>query len=330
MRSSWLIPLPFALASGLLVATTLTAQQPAPSSGPPQPSRVEPQQGALVVRTGEVEALRYHTATVPAPPELDAIYRRSGYIHPVRTPAGTIVTGDFSPDHAHQHALFGAWVKTEFDGHAVDFWNLHKGTGRVVHKRVVSTTNDDRGAQFVVEHIYQDLTQGDDPVSVLLETWTVHVHPRTGPYHVFDIAVQQRCVSDKPLRLLKYHYGGMALRGHNQWFKTDAIGCQFLTSEGHDRDDGNHTTARWVDMYGSVDGQTVGIAMLSHPSNLRAPQAVRLHPTMPYFCFAPMVQEGFEITPDNPYQARYRYLVHDGPPDVEDIDKHWQAYAKGK
>ncbi len=328
MRCTRLILIPLVLVTGLLTVTTTSAQQPEPASDHQASIRVEQPPGALVVHSGEVEVLRYHTATVPAPPEFDAIYRRSGYIHPIRTPQGVIVTGDFSPDHPHQHALFGAWVKTEFAGHAVDFWNLHKGTGRVAHHRVVSTTNDATGGRFVVEHVYQDLTQGEQPVSVLLETWTVHVHPQTGPYHVFDIAVQQRCAADKPLRLEKYLYGGMALRGHNQWFQTDASGCQFLTSEGRRRDDGNHTAARWVDMYGAVDGQTVGIAMLSHPSNFRAPQAVRLHPTMPYFCFAPMVQEGFEITPDKPYRARYRYLVHDGPPDVEAIDQHWQAYAQ--
>lgn len=313
----------------LVIATGLQAVPPATAQSPDQqPAQVEAGDGALIVRIGDVEALRYHTAAVPAPQGMDPIYNRSGYIHPVRTPSGIVVTGDFAADHPHQHALFGAWTKTKFAGHAVDFWNLHKGSGRVVHKRVVSTTNDDQGAHFVVEHIYEDLTQGDDPVPVLLETWTVHAHPRTGPYHVFDIAVQQRCVSDEPLQLPQYLYGGMALRGHNQWFKADAIGCDFLTSEGHQRDDGNHTDARWVDMYGSVDGQVVGIAMLSHPTNFRAPQAVRLHPSKPYFCFAPMVHEGFEITPDKPYQARYRYLVHDGSPDAKQIDQHWQAYAK--
>ena len=105
----------------LVIATGLLAVPPATAQSPDQqPAQVEAGDGALIVRIGDVEALRYHTAAVPAPQGMDPIYNRSGYIHPVRTPSGIVVTGDFAADHPHQHALFGAWTKTKFAGHAVD------------------------------------------------------------------------------------------------------------------------------------------------------------------------------------------------------------------
>jgi len=308
----------------------------------------------ITVRSGEQELLTYHKQAVASPAGFDPVYARSGYVHPVRTLSGRAVTGDFAPDHAHQHALFGAWVKTEFNGHAVDFWNLHKRTGRVAHRRVLAIENDAAGAGFRVEHVYQDMTDPRQPVAALIETWTVKVpHPTDGVL-VFDIDIEQRCASESTLKLPRYHYGGMALRGSNAWFRADAdrlhaawakqvandpqtpppavesIGFDFLTSEGRHRHDGNHTAARWVDMTGLVEGQLAGIAMLSHPSNFRAPQHVRLHPTKPYFCFTPMITAGFEISPRQPYRARYRYVVHDGAPDVGQLTTQWQAFAQAE
>ena len=37
-------------------------------------------------------------------------------------------------------------------------------------------------------------------------------------------------------------------------------------------------------MSGTIDGQEVGITILGHPDNFRAPQPMRLHPTEPFFC----------------------------------------------
>ena len=47
-------------------------------------------------------------------------------------------------------------------------------------------------------------------------------------------------------------------------------------------------------------------------SDERHPQPVRLHPDMPYFCFAPVVLGEMRIEPEKPLVSSYRFMTHDG------------------
>ena len=112
--------------------------------------------------------------------------------------------------------------------------------------------------------------------------------------------------------LQEYHYGGWAIGGRRNWGETTAV-AGFLTSEGKNRDAGNHTRPKWVNIHGPVsDDKHAGITVLNHPDNYRFPQPVRLHPTRPYFCWAPMVLGDYKIEPKKPLVTRYRMVVHHG------------------
>jgi hypothetical protein len=43
--------------------------------------------------------------------------------------------------------------------------------------------------------------------------------------------------------------------------------------------------------------------------------------------FTPPAVGAFEIAPGDELRARYRYAVHDGPPDQALYDQLWQDYA---
>lgn len=296
--------------------------------------------------------LTYNKALQEPPRGMDPIYRRSGYIHPLYTPSGRMVTGDFAPDHAHQHALFGAFVNTTFQGKRVDFWNQHKRTGNVSHHKVIEVNSGDQVGSFTVELRHEAFTTPDPPTPVLKEQWTVQVHATTDPGFVVDIHSTITCVADSPLTINPYHYGGMAFRGNNEWVTVesekainaylkardagqqlaepdmDVARHQFLTSEGERRFDGNGSHVKWVDLFGRVDGEQCGIAMLSHGKNFRFPQAVRLHPSKPYFCFAPMVDGEFTLEPNETYVSDHRYIAHDDAPDTAAIEQAWLEFTK--
>ena len=51
-------------------------------------------------------------------------FQRGGYIYPVFTPGGKLVTDDYPPNHKHHHSIWWAWTKTEFEGRKPDFWNM--------------------------------------------------------------------------------------------------------------------------------------------------------------------------------------------------------------
>lgn len=288
------------------------------------------QRQSISISIDDQPILRYWTDERPLPrPDLDSIYLRGGYLHPVRTPSGRIVTGDYAPNHPHHHGIWSAWTNTRFRGRQPDFWNMQDGTGAVVPMALDSTWSGPVQAGFQGRHRYLDYT-ASEPVTALYEQWSLRVYDSSPEeadvsYRLFDLAVTQTTASSSPLELPEYHYGGVAVRGPDAWYGSDD--AHFLTSKGKDRSNGNETRAHWTYIGGDVDGDRAGLAMLSHPDNLRAPQPVRIHPEMPYFCFSPSQLGLLSIKPGQPLVARYRFVTFDGTPDPELLDRLWMDYA---
>ena len=285
---------------------------------------------AITILQDSKPILQYNKAVQIAPNGIDPIHNRSGYIHPVFTPSGQVASGDFSGDHAHQRGVFMAGTNTKFRGKKVDFWNLHNKLGRTEHGKTLSTGSSSDSASFTVQINHVATDKGIETV-VLHENWTVTGRQGSAKHFVFDIESKQTPATDSPLLFNKSFYGGMALRGSNLWtpLESNPDGtCEFLTSNGHERIEGNHTRVRWVSMRGVVDGKPASITVLCHPLNFRFPQYVRLHPRMPYFTYAPMFDGEFTIEPGDSYQSRYRYLVTSSKPDAGWIEKQWADYAE--
>jgi len=291
---------------------------------------VDQTDSTIVVQAGERPLLTYNKVSPPVPQDLKDVYERSGCLHPVCSPSGQSVTAMFAQDHPHQQGIFAAWVRTTYEGETIDFWNLGGGTGRVLHEKVVSIFQEDDRAGFEVDLIHRKETEPN--VDVLRERWKVTAYPTDGSYHVFDLESTQAAITSKPLLVNEYHYGGFAVRGPARWVtngkdntKRDPSG--FLNSLGSKRTEGNHQHAKWVSLWGETEGKPVSITVLCHSTNFRAPQTARIHPTKPYFCFAPCVDGQFVIDGEHPYQARYRYLITDAMPDAKWLDEQWKAWA---
>ena len=75
--------------------------------------------------------LSYYHAVHPVPEGVDPIFRRSGFIHPLYTPDGLVVTSIQPRDHYHHYGIWNPWTVTQIEGREVDFWNLAKGQGTV-------------------------------------------------------------------------------------------------------------------------------------------------------------------------------------------------------
>ena len=257
------------------------------------------------------------------------VFLRGGYIHPVFTPSGRLVTDDYPSDHYHHHGIWFAWTKTEFEGAHPDFWNVGAGTGRVEFESLDRTWTGPVYGGLVSRQRYVALT-GPAPKTALSEQWEVRVYNvgqenKDKRYFLFDIIATQQCAGDSALVLEEYRYGGMGVRGHQNW--RDKSKVWFVTSEGKARESGNATRARWVHLSGVVDEQMAGIAVLDHPGNFRSPQPLRLHPDDPYFNYAPSQMGRFEIKPGEKFVLRYRYIVADGPADRNELDRLWNDYA---
>ena len=78
----------------------------------------------LILKDGERKLLEYNAAYIPSPVKEKPYYGRSGFIHPVYSPKGKVVTDPFPKDHLHQHALMFAWTSSMIDGKKNPIWNL--------------------------------------------------------------------------------------------------------------------------------------------------------------------------------------------------------------
>jgi len=278
---------------------------------------------AIEIHRGDKLVLRYNKAPTDEAAKNEPVYTRTGYIHPLCSPAGKVITGDFAPDHPHQHGLFFAWTKTTFGGRKPEFWNQKLESGRVSYVKTLAVVSQPDESGFDVEHLFEDISLKGRAAPVLRETWRVRVKVVDGRYHL-DLTSQQRCATASPLTIEQYHYGGMAIRGSGEWMGTEDT--LMLTSGGHGRIAGNHTRPEWVRMAGKVDGAPCGVVAFCHPGNFRAPQWVRTHPAKPYFVFTPMVEEPFVIKPGTAYESRYRFVVFDGAMEKSAIDALAKTY----
>ncbi len=188
------------------------------------------------------------------------------------TPSGQVITAAYPADHAHQSGIFAAWVKTKYQDRPIDFWNLAGKTARVLHEKVVDTDQGKDGTvSFKVDLIHRIVAE--PAVDVLREHWTITALPTDGTYYAFDLETTQEAITDQPLIIEEYHYGGVAFRGNSRWLmagdggknKQEIEPNTMLTNLGQDRVAGNHAHVNWIAISGRLMGQPSGLAMLSHP-----------------------------------------------------------------
>lgn len=275
---------------------------------------------------GATQVVRFQ-AQAELPNGVAAVYERGGYLHPLYSPQGVVVTGDYPASHIHHHGVWSAWTRAQFNGHAIDFWNMADRKGKVDFDKLGQLWQGPVHAGFEADLVHVDLL-GPAPVTALTEHWKVtayKTHEGTAPYLVFDLESLQKTATNSPVELEEYIYGGFGMRGNEEWL--DKAKVTFLTSEGADRSSGDAKTARWVFIGGSVGGKKAGFAVLGHPENFRAPEPLRLHPDEPYASISPPKAGAFSIQPGMSYVTRFRIVTIDGAPDAALFDALWNDYA---
>jgi methane monooxygenase PmoA-like len=311
--------LPALKAGGQAVFTVEEGSAPAAASAVKEADGVK-------LNLGTATVLRYQT-TGKLPAGIGQNYLRGGYIHPLFTPGGLLVTDDYPGDHRHHHGIWSAWAHSTFEGRQMDFWNMGGGSAKVDFDSLQGTWDGPVHAGLRTHHVFVDRRAPGGGKTALNEEWFVtlyHTHDGAPPYFLFDIDSTQVAASMSPVMLENYLYGGFAFRGSAQW----RSGATFLTSEGKNRQAGDNSTGKWCYIGGPVGNKIGGYAVLGHPSNFRAPQPMRLNPTDPYFSFSPVKMGGFPIVPGKPYPSRFRFVVTDGDPDKALLDRLWNDYAR--
>lgn len=314
---------------------SLQRTKPTPDPMPPTVVARSQEEAVTFVLDGR-EVLTYQHGRVPVPVGVDEIYRRGGFIHPLRSPAGGVLTRIQPPDHYHHYGIWNPWTHTEFDGLEIDFWNLAKGQGTVEARGVTSVASGPVFGSLTAwhEHIaYADTTDQSTGQKLLNETWDLRVWNSEAEQksYLVDFTTTQRNITEQPFTVKEYRYQGFGFRANERW---DDRTAHLLTSAGKHKVDGNGTRARWIDVRGPTDQGEAGVLFMTHPTNFNFPELLRIWPEGAnegvenvFVNFNPTQDRDWVLQPGRNYAQRYRMLVYDGQIDSATAQRYWQDFA---
>ena len=310
----------------------------AASEGPPG-VQVEDDGASLRVQIGDRPVLAYRYAMQGVPEGVEAIYDRSGFIHPLWSPEGEVLTRIQPPDHYHHYGIWNPWTRTEFEGRSIDFWNLGDGQGTVRAGALLERISGPVSGGFTAKLDHVDLSAPEGEKVALHEQWAVQAW-RVAPddaagrgVWLIDFVSTLNPATTEPLTIKAYRYQGFSLRATERWNDTTAT---VLTSEGFDKSDANGTRARWMDVNGVSDATagTSGVLFMTHPANYNFPEQLRIWPTGTnggvenvYVNFNPAQEQDWKLEPGTTYALQYRMLVYDGALEPEQAERYWNDFA---
>ena len=288
---------------------------------------------SLRIQIGDSPVLEYQYVPESVPEGVDEIYSRGGYIHPLWSPAGEVLTRIQPPDHYHHYGIWNPWTRTEFEGREIDFWNLGDGEGTVRANQVVERTRGPIFGGFKAIHNHVDFTAPSGEKVPLKEEWKIktwNVDPNQERWLV-DVTSVLHPATSEPLTIKAYRYQGFSLRATEKWNDETAT---ILTSEGYDKSNANATRARWIDVNGTSKAGTSGILFMTNPANHNYPERLRIWPTGAnegkenvYINFNPAQEQDWVLRPGNSYALKYRMMVYDGKIDEEEANRYWRDFA---
>jgi hypothetical protein len=290
----------------------------------------------IILKKGSSEILHYRKSVMYPPAGVDTAYKRSGFIHPMYTPSGNILTRVSPRDHYHHFGIWNPWTMVKIGNHVTDFWNLNSKQGTVRFSGINSTISGQVYGGFSVKQDHIDFRGAKPEELAINEVWDVRAwnsEPVAGiKAYLVDLTTFLSVAGKDPITFVAYRYaGGIGFRATGEWNKDNST---VLTSEGKTRKDADGSRARWTDINGAFkDNGNSGITFFSHPSNREFPEPMRVWPESQngtgdvYFEFCPTRHKSWELFPGNLYRLKYRMLVYDGKIDKETADRLWNDFA---
>ncbi|MBD3174001.1 MAG: hypothetical protein GF320_02375 [Armatimonadia bacterium] len=267
---------------------------------------------------------RYVTEDTPKP-----------YCYPVIGPTGAPVTRNYpmvpgvegeAEDHPHHMSLYFGHGEVNHR----DFWAIGDDRGRTVHREFVDLVSGPVFGSLTAVTDWVD----QEGVTVCNDIRTIRFYATRGA-RVMDYEVTVRA-DDGPVHFGDTKEGMMSFRVAGS-MKVDSGGT-IINSEGQTNADAWGKKARWCDNYGPLEGETVGIAILDAPVNLRHPTTwhVRnygLFGANPFglkYYLGDAAPDGtLDLAEGEEIPFRYRFVIHEGTAEEAQIDERWEYYARG-
>jgi hypothetical protein len=253
------------------------------------------------------------------------------YFFPLIGPSGARMTRSFpmkevegeKRDHPHHRSL---WF-THGSVNKVDFWSEAPGHGRIVEtSRLVGGGLASGTLRTTDDWISPDGNKVcEDERSV-----TFHAGKDAGTID-FDVTLK---ASEGPVTFGDTKEGMFGLRVPTSMDVTSKPGGHIVNAEGVEDKAAWGKASAWVDYSGPVDGKTVGVAILNHPSSFRYPTTWHVRD---YGLFAAnpfgyhdfgQKSSGEHVLPKGEsIRFRYRVILHDGDSKAAHLPEAFRAYA---
>jgi Family of unknown function (DUF6807) len=244
------------------------------------------------------------------------------YLHPVRTPAGAVLTVEAPADHPWHHAL---WFSIKYVN-GENFWEEYDEFG-LLETRTVDDLPDG-GVRATI-----DWVRPDGRTIALTETRTIVPTALDDDAYAIDWTEELVPATDTTFDRTPFTtwggYGGLTLRGAPDWHDTELI---LPDGSHHDRLLGER--AEWCALQGLAprpdgrDGEC-GLAIVDHPGNPSFPtpwyasnRADTYGDGWANFFNAAFLWEGpLECRAGSTLRIRHLVIVHDGPFDLARVTR---------
>jgi hypothetical protein len=289
--------------------------------------------GAVILHKGSNNLLEYVFKTVYPPKGIDTAYRRSGFIHPLWSPHGQVLTRIQPRDHYHHYGIWNPWTHVAYEGDTIDFWNINSKQGTVRFSKFTSIEQGPIYSQFSALHehvVFKKKGQGEKVAMNEIQSVRVYPQQKGQDYFIVDFDIRMNTASESPVKLLEYRYAGLGWRCTEKW---DNKNSMVLTSEGKGRVESDGSKARWCIVQGELDQDYGGVVMMSYPTNYNYPEPLRIWPINQngrgdlFANFCPTKDMDWMLYPRKDYSLRYRFLVYNGKYDAVKAENAWYYFA---
>jgi len=257
------------------------------------------------------------------------------FLYPVVGPSNLPITRNWpmgykkgeAKDHPHHRSLW--YSHGDINGH--DFWSESDKAGTTKHVYFKEITSGSDAGRIVS---LNQLVAKDGSI-VGTDTREITIHNRPGSERIIDFNITIHA-SHGDLNLGDTKEGSMAIRlAPTLRLKGEVGEGHIVNSEGVKDGKTWGKRAKWVDYYGPIDENTVGVAIFDHPGNPR-------HPTWwhvrDYGLFAanPFGIHNFErkekgvgdfnVTSGSEVSWKYRFYMHQGDTESANVEGHFESY----
>jgi hypothetical protein len=259
--------------------------------------------------------------------------RSKPVLYPVIGPGGARMTRDYpfkkgTPGEASDHPHHASLWFTHGQVNGISFWHVGNNTGVIRHQKFLKL----EGNTLATANKWLS-AKGEEQCS---DETTLTFHAQGGNRAIdFDITVH---ASAGDVTFGDTKEGSMGIRTHPALrLKGSVAKGKAVNSEGVSGKAVWGKRAKWVDYWGPIGSQTVGVAIFDHPGNPRHPtwwhaRDYGLVAANPFgvhnFEGKPKGTGDLVIKRGEKVRFRYRFLFHIGDVENADIRKKWALWSK--